>query len=51
MRSRHPALRAVEVDPASLPTAGQIVAAMPSNALGGEEYDKAWPARAKAELW
>jgi len=39
------------VDPASLPTAGQIVAALTSNALGGEDYDKAWPARAKAELW
>jgi PPOX class probable FMN-dependent enzyme len=39
------------VDPASLPTPGQIVAALTSDALGGEEYDKAWPARAKAGLW
>ena len=39
------------VDPATLPTPGQIFAALTSNALGGEEYDKAWPAIAKANIW
>ena len=39
------------VDPSSLPTPGQIFATLTSNTLGGEEYDKAWPARAKANMW
>lgn len=39
------------VDPASLPTPGQILAALTANAAGGDDYDKAWPARAKAALW
>ncbi len=39
------------VDPASLPTAGQILAEMSDNRVGGEEYDRAWPARAQATLW
>jgi uncharacterized protein len=42
---------AKHVDPASLPTAGQMVAALSDNRLGGEEYDRDWPARAKATLW
>jgi hypothetical protein len=39
------------VDPKSLPSPGQILAAMTENRVGGEAYDKAWPARAKASLW
>ena len=39
------------VDPATLPTPGQIFAALTANAVGGDEYDKAWPARAKANMW
>lgn len=39
------------IDPATLPTPGQIVGALTSNVLGGEEFDKAWPERAKAGMW
>ena len=38
-------------DPASLPTAGQMLAAVSENRLGGAPYDQAWPERAKASLW
>ncbi len=38
-------------DPATLPSAGQILAALSDNRVGGEEYDRAWPARARASLW
>jgi len=39
------------VDPASLPSAGEILACLTENRVGGKEYDQAWPARAKATLW
>ncbi len=39
------------VDPSALPTAGQMLAAVSENRLGGEAYDRAWPDRAKASLW
>ncbi|MEQ8601309.1 MAG: pyridoxamine 5'-phosphate oxidase family protein [Devosia sp.] len=39
------------VDPASLPTPGQILAAMTAEEVGGESYDKAWPERAKQTMW
>ena len=39
------------VDPKSLPSAGDILAAMSEDRVGGESYDRAWPARAKASLW
>jgi hypothetical protein len=39
------------VDPKSLPSAGEILAAMTEDRVGGESYDKAWPKRAKASLW
>ncbi len=39
------------VDPASLPTLGEMLAALSANEIGGEEFDKAWPAQAKAGLW
>jgi PPOX class probable FMN-dependent enzyme len=39
------------VDPSTLPTAGQMLAAASEKRLGGEAYDRAWPDRAKASLW
>jgi PPOX class probable FMN-dependent enzyme len=39
------------VDPKSLPTPGQILAALSNDRVGGEPYDRAWPERAKATLW
>lgn len=39
------------VDPKSLPSAGQILAAMSANRVGGADYDKVWPQRAKETLW
>jgi len=39
------------VDPKSLPTPGQILAEMSDNLVGGEDYDRAWPERARQSLW
>jgi len=39
------------VDPQTLPSPGQILAALSSDRIGGEEYDRTWPARAKKSLW
>ncbi len=39
------------VDPKSLPTPGQILAEMSENRIGGEEYDRAWPERARQSMW
>jgi PPOX class probable FMN-dependent enzyme len=39
------------VDPRDLPTPGQILAGMSDDRVGGEEYDKAWPERARQSLW
>jgi PPOX class probable FMN-dependent enzyme len=39
------------VDPKSLPTPGQILADMSENRVGGAEYDRAWPERARQSLW
>ena len=39
------------VDPKSLPTPGRILADMSENRVGGEEYDRAWPERARQSLW
>ncbi len=39
------------VDPSSLPTPGQILAELSQNRIGGEEYDREWPERAKKTLW
>jgi uncharacterized protein len=39
------------VDSKSLPTPGQILADMSENRVGGEDYDKAWPERARQTLW
>jgi len=40
-----------QTDPASLPTPGQILAALSGNELGGDSYDRDLPARARASLW
>ena len=39
------------VDPKSLPSAGVILAALSEERVGGDSYDREWPARAKASLW
>jgi PPOX class probable FMN-dependent enzyme len=39
------------VDPRTLPTPGQILADMSENRVGGEDYDRAWPERARQTLW
>ena len=39
------------IDPKSLPTPGQILAEMSSGRVGGEEYDCAWPERARQTMW
>jgi len=39
------------VDPKSLPTPGQILAEMSENRVGGEEYDRTWPERARQTMW
>lgn len=39
------------VDPASLPTPGQILAALTEERVGGEAYDQAWPEKARQTMW
>lgn len=39
------------VDPKSLPTPGEILAALSSNRVGGETYDRDWPVRAARTMW
>ena len=39
------------VDPKSLPTPGQILAALSDNRVGGEAYDREWPERAARTMW
>lgn len=39
------------VDPKSLPSAGQILAALSNDRVGGEKYDRKWPGRAAATMW
>jgi hypothetical protein len=39
------------IDPKSLPTAGEILAALSNDRIGGAEYDRAWPERARKTLW
>jgi PPOX class probable FMN-dependent enzyme len=42
---------AAQVDPATLPTPGSILAQMSAGAVGGEAYDREWPERARASMW
>lgn len=39
------------VDPASLPSAGEILAALSAGEVGGPGYDLEWPERAVKTLW
>lgn len=39
------------IDPRTLPTPGEILAAMTENQVGGDAYDKAWPERARQTMW
>lgn len=39
------------VDPKLLPSAGQILAALSGERVGGETYDREWPGRAAATMW
>jgi PPOX class probable FMN-dependent enzyme len=39
------------LDPKALPAPGQILAEMSDNRVGGEEYDRAWPERARQTMW
>ncbi|MEM6468951.1 MAG: MSMEG_1061 family FMN-dependent PPOX-type flavoprotein, partial [Planctomycetota bacterium] len=39
------------VDDDSIPTAGQILAKLSENRVGGETYDREWPERARKTLW
>lgn len=39
------------VDPASLPTAGEILATMSEARVGGRAYDEEWPERAAKTMW
>jgi PPOX class probable FMN-dependent enzyme len=38
-------------DPRSLPSAGQILAALSHERVGGDDYDREWPGRAAKTMW
>ncbi|PWC26880.1 pyridoxamine 5'-phosphate oxidase family protein [Teichococcus aestuarii] len=40
-----------QVDPATLPSPGRILAAMSGGRVGGEAYDREWPERARQSMW
>jgi PPOX class probable FMN-dependent enzyme len=42
---------AKHVSPKDLPSPGQILASMSDNKVGGDEYDRVWPERARKSLW
>ena len=42
---------AKHISPKDLPSPGQILASMSDNKVGGDEYDRAWPERARKSLW
>jgi uncharacterized protein len=39
------------VDPVTLPTPGSILAGLTDRRIGGAEYDREWPERARKSLW
>jgi PPOX class probable FMN-dependent enzyme len=39
------------VDPKTLPTPGDILAEMSERRVGGADYDRAWPERARQTMW
>ena len=42
---------AKHIDPASLPTPGDILAGLSQERVGGAVYDREWPDRAKKSMW
>lgn len=42
---------AKQIDPKSLPSAGEMLAACSNGEAGGEAYDREWPARAAKSMW
>ena len=42
---------AAQVDPTTVPRPGEILAGMSDGRVGGEGYDREWPARARGTLW
>ena len=42
---------ASRVDPATLPSAGGMLAELSDGEIGGPTYDAAWPARAATSMW
>ncbi len=42
---------AMHVDETKLPSAGEMLADMSANRVGGESYDREWPERARSSLW
>ncbi len=40
-----------EDETAGLPTAGELLAEMTGGEIGGADYDREWPARARESLW
>jgi uncharacterized protein len=39
------------VAPESLPSPGSILAALTAERVGGADYDRAWPERARNSMW
>lgn len=39
------------IDPASLPTPGEILASLSGDKIGGAAYDREWPERAAKTMW
>lgn len=39
------------IDPRTLPTPGEILAEMSERRVGGVDYDRAWPERARQTMW
>lgn len=39
------------IDPKTLPTPGEILAEMSEQRVGGVDYDRAWPERARQTMW
>lgn len=39
------------VDPKTLPSAGEILASLSDNSVGGADYDRTWPDRASRTMW
>jgi PPOX class probable FMN-dependent enzyme len=39
------------IDPKTLPTPGEILAEMSERRVGGVDYDRAWPERARQTMW